>query len=315
MTWEVDNYERCSTIDRLTEITQNKNYRRKYNMNRESVLPIVEKYKHHRGGLISILEEIQSTYGYLPEDVLRVVADLTDHDIVDIYSVATFYKAFRLKQRGKHLASVCLGTACHVRGGQAIADEFEQKLKIKSDGETTPDKEFTLETVRCLGACAIAPVVVVDGHYFSHVTTGKIKEIIESTKAGLDKVDIEKDKRIFPLEVNCSRCNHSLMDHEHLVDNFPSIKITISYGQEHGWVRLSSLYGSYTIKMGNEIPIDTIVHFFCPHCHTELVGTSNCTICNAAMVPLVVRDGGIVQICSRRGCKSHMLDLDTPTLQ
>ncbi len=284
-------------------------------MNRESVLPIVEKYKHHRGGLISILEEIQSKYGYLPEDVLRVVAELTDRDIVDIYSVATFYRAFRLKQRGKHLASVCLGTACHVRGGQAIADEFEQKLKIKSDGETTPDKEFTLETVRCLGACALAPIVVVDGHYFPHVNTGQVKEILEKTRSGLDKVEIEKDQRIFPIEVNCPRCNHSLMDADRLVDGYPSIRLTVSFGQQHECLFLSSLYGSYTIESGYEIPADIIVNFFCPHCNTELIGAWNCSMCNAPMVPMIVSGGGIIQICSRRGCKSHMLDIETPTLQ
>ena len=284
-------------------------------MNRESVLPIVEKYKHHRGGLISILEEIQSKYGYLPEDVLRVVAELTDRDIVDIYSVATFYRAFRLKQRGKHLTSVCLGTACHVRGGQSIADEFEHELKIKSDGETTPDKEFTLETVRCLGACALAPIVVVDGHYFPHVNTGQVTEILNKTLTGLDKVELEKDQRIFPIEVNCPRCNHSLMDADRLIDGFPSIRLTVSFGQQHECIFLSSLYGSYTIDSGNEIPTDTIVNFFCPHCNAELIGAWNCSSCSAPMVPMIVSGGGIIQICSRRGCKSHMLDLETPTLQ
>jgi NADH:ubiquinone oxidoreductase subunit E len=284
-------------------------------MNRESVLPIVEKYKNHRGGLISILEEIQSKFGYLPEDVLRVVGELTDRDIVDIYSVATFYRAFRLKQRGKHLTSVCLGTACHVRGGQSIADEFEQKLKIKSDGETTADKEFTLETVRCLGACALAPIVVVDGHYFPHVNTRQVEEILDKTRTGLDKVEIEKDQRIFPLEVNCPRCNHSLMDKDRLIDGYASIKLTVSYGQEHEWLLLSSLYGSYTIKSGYEIPADTIVNFFCPHCNAELIGAWNCSSCSAPMVPMIVSGGGMIQICSRRGCKSHMLDIETPTRQ
>ncbi len=283
-------------------------------MNPESILPIVDKYKNRRGGLISILEEIQSKYGYLPEDVLRTVADKTDLNIVDIYGVATFYRAFRLKPRGKHLTSVCLGTACHVRGGPAVVEEFEKDLKIKSDGATTTDGEFTLETVRCLGACAIAPVVVIDGHYFPHVNTNQIKDIIHQTREGLDKVEITKDERVFPLKVNCSRCNHSLMDTEHFIDGHPSIKVTLSYGQEHGWVRLSSLYGSYTIETGDEIPTDTIVHFFCPHCNSELIGASNCTVCSASMIPMIVQGGGIVQICARRGCKSHMLDLEDKTL-
>ena len=100
-------------------------------MQPETVIPIIEKYKTHRGGLIAILEDIQTKYGYLPEDVLRLVANETEHDLVDIYGVATFYKAFRLVPRGKHLISACLGTACHVRGGPAVAEEFEEQLGLK----------------------------------------------------------------------------------------------------------------------------------------------------------------------------------------
>ncbi len=279
-------------------------------MNQEDVVTIVEKYRGNRGGLISILGEIQSKYGYLPEDVLRVVADTTGRCLTDIYGVATFYKSFRLAPRGRHLASVCLGTACHVRGGPAIAEEFEHELKIPSNGETTPDKEFTLETVRCLGACALGPIVVVDGHYFSNVNPSQVHAIVDKTRAGLDHVEVQRDQRVFPLEVSCPHCNHTLMDASHLIDGCPSIRLTVSYGHEHGWLRLSSLYGSYAIELGNEIPIDQVANFFCPHCHAELIGASNCAVCDATMVPMIVRGGGIVQICSRRGCKSHMLDLE-----
>lgn len=281
-------------------------------MNADIILPVVEKFRGRRGGLISILEEVQSRYGYLPEEVLRVVADSTDRDLVDIYGIATFYRAFRLKPRGKHLTSVCLGTACHVRGGPGIVEEYERQLKIKSNGQTTPDHEVTLETVRCLGACALAPIVVVDGHYFPHVTTSQVHDIIAETRAGFDRIAVDQDERIFPIEVNCPRCNHSLADPEHLIDGYPAIRVTVSYGSEHGWLRLSSLYGSYSIESGNEIPIDAIVHFFCPHCHAELIGAWNCVVCDAPMVPMIVQGGGIVQICSRRGCKSHLLDLDIP---
>jgi NADH-quinone oxidoreductase subunit E len=284
-------------------------------MNTDSVLPIVEKYKNRRGSLISMLEEIQAQYGYLPSDALEVVADRTGRNLVDIYGVATFYRAFRLKPRGKHLASVCLGTACHVRGGPSIAKEFEDQLHIKCRGETTPDKEFTLETVMCLGACALGPVAVVDGHYFPHVNTGDVSIILERTREGLEKVEIREDQRIFPVEVSCPRCNHTLMDPAHLVDGYPSIRVTVSYEDVHGWLRLSSLYGSYTAESGSEIPMGTVAHFFCPHCHAELIGASNCAVCEAPMVPMVVRGGAIVQICSRRGCKSHMLDLSGTTTE
>jgi NADH:ubiquinone oxidoreductase subunit E len=279
-------------------------------MDSENLLGVIDKFKGQRGSLISILEEIQAKYGYLREDVLRVVADRTGRCLVDIYGVATFYKAFRLAPRGKHLASVCLGTACHVRGGPTIAEEFQRHLHLGGSGETTPDGEFTLETVRCLGACALGPIVVVDGHYFSNVTTSKVPEIIRKTRQGLDAVETRKDARIFALEVACTHCNHSLMDHGHLVDGVPSIRLTISFGHEHGWLRLSALYGSYSIESGNEIPMGTVANFFCPHCHAELIGAWNCPVCEAPMVPMVVRGGGIVQICSRRGCKSHMLDLE-----
>src|SRR5512136_3102081 len=140
-------------------------------MNREQIEQIVDNHEKGRGGLISILEDIQARYSYLPEEALRVVARKTGHSLVDVYGVATFVRSFSLKPRGKHLLSVCLGTACHVRGGEAIAEEVQHQLAIKAGG-TTPDKEITFETVNCLGACALGPIVVVDGHYFSNVTRG-----------------------------------------------------------------------------------------------------------------------------------------------
>jgi (2Fe-2S) ferredoxin len=228
--------------------------------------------------------------------------------MVDVYGVATFYKAFSLKPRGKHLVSVCLGTACHVSGGPVIAKEFEQRLKIRA-GETTEDREFTLETVACLGACALGPVVVVDGHYFSKVTTSKVEGILKKVQEGLDTIEIDTDQRVFPVEVSCSRCNHSLMDPQHLIDGHPSIRVTVSFNDKHGWLTLSSLYGSHKVSSEHPIPTDTIVLIFCPHCHAEMIGASKCTECGAPMVPMIIRGGGVVQICSRRGCKGHMLDL------
>ena len=138
-------------------------------MNPEPILKIIETHgQGNQAGIISILEDIQAEYSYLPEEALRIVSEETGRSLVDIYGVATFYKAFSLKPRGKHLVSVCLGTACHVRGGQAIASEFLRQLGIKP-GETTADRLITLDTVNCLGACALGPIVVVDGHYFSNV--------------------------------------------------------------------------------------------------------------------------------------------------
>lgn len=270
---------------------------------------ILDRHDGKMGSIIAILEDIQAKYSYLPEEALRFVAEQTGRSLTDIYGVATFYKSFKLTPRGEHLISVCLGTACHVRGAPRVAEEFKKKLGI-GPGETTPDRMFTLETVNCLGACALGPVVVVDGHYFPSMNSRKVDDIIEKTLEGLDKIEIETDKRVFPVSVSCSRCNHSLMDPGYLIDGFPSIRITQSFGQRHGWLRLSCLYGSYHVEQEYPAPLGTVRQMFCPHCHTELIGSTNCPECGTLMVPMIVRDGGIVQICPRRGCKGHLLDLN-----
>jgi NADH-quinone oxidoreductase subunit E len=277
-------------------------------MNIEIVEKILEKHRKQGDGLISIFEEIQSRFTYLPEEALRMVAKERNLPLVNVYGVATFYRAFSLKPRGKHLICACLGTACHVRGGPTIVEEFEKSLGVKR-GETTPDKEFTLETVACLGACALGPVAVADGKYFPKVRKSKVKNIIEQVRKGFEDSNVEQDYHIFPVEVSCQRCNHSLMNSNHIIDHYPAIRFTVSFDQKHGWIELSSMYGSYKVFSEHEIPLDTIVHFFCPHCHAELTGTSLCPACNAPMASMIVRGGGIIQICSRQGCRSHMLDL------
>ncbi|MBT3233717.1 MAG: NAD(P)H-dependent oxidoreductase subunit E [Calditrichaeota bacterium] len=278
-------------------------------MDSVDIQDIVEKYNQIRGGLIGMLDEIQARYRYLPQEALNTVAEQTKYSMVDIYGVATFYKSFSLEPRGKHVCSVCKGTACHVRNAPAIAEEFEKQLNIKA-GQTTEDEEFTLETVNCLGACALGPIVVADGHYFSNVKTAKVKEILQETRSGLDNFEAETDEKVFPVEVSCSRCNHTLMDGKHLIEGHPSIRFTASYGRNHGAIRFSSLYGSYTADTEYDYPDNEIVHFFCPHCKSELLGASDCSECGAPTLPMIVQGGGIVSICSRRGCRGHMLDLN-----
>ncbi|MFB3818975.1 MAG: NAD(P)H-dependent oxidoreductase subunit E, partial [Candidatus Methylomirabilales bacterium] len=273
-----------------------------------------ERDRERPGRLLALLEEIQARHSYLPEPLLRQVAQATGASLVDVYGVATFYKAFSLRPRGQHLVSVCLGTACHVRGGGAILQEFTRRLGI-GPGQTTPDREVTLETVNCLGACALGPVVVVDGHYFPNVSRAGVAGLIERATVGLDHVDVRTDERIFPLEVACFRCRRSLMDPRHYVDGYPSICVTASFGARHGWIRLSCLYGSYSVDYEHPVPADAVVHFFCPHCHAELAAPERCDRCDAPMVPLHVRGGGTVQICSRRGCKGHRLDLRESALE
>jgi NADH:ubiquinone oxidoreductase subunit E len=259
-------------------------------------------------GLIALLERIQARYNYLPEEALREVSASTGRSLVDIYGVATFYRAFSLKPRGKHLVSVCLGTACHVRGGPAIAEEFERRLGIRA-GETTDDREFTLETVNCLGACALGPVAVVNGKYFSKVRRSEVKEIIRQVLSGAEEIDLATDQRVIPVEVNCPRCNHSLMDSSHLVDGLPSIRVSITFGRVHGWMCLSALYGSYNVVSEYPLPANAVIHFFCPHCHEELSGPVECPECGAPMVRMIVRGGGVLQVCSRKDCKAHTLDI------
>ncbi|MCX7974154.1 MAG: NAD(P)H-dependent oxidoreductase subunit E [Candidatus Aminicenantes bacterium] len=139
---------------------------------------IINKYKGQKKALITILQEIQNVYHYLPEPVLRLVSKKLNLPLIDVISVATFYRAFSLKPRGRHQITVCLGTACHVRGGFKVLEEFEKQLNLKA-GETSPDNQFTLETVNCLGCCAIGPVVVVDGNYYAQTTTRKVSRILK----------------------------------------------------------------------------------------------------------------------------------------
>ena len=274
----------------------------------KDILEILEKHNCNKSGLIAILEDIQVEYGYLPEKSLKIVSERTGRSLVDVYGVATFYRFFSLRPKGKHLVCACLGTACHVRGAPRVVVELEQQLGIKA-GQTTADKEFTLETVNCLGACALGPMVVVDGHYFSKVRKSKVKQLLDQAREGFDKLDIGKDERIFPVDVSCPHCNHGFKDETFAIDGYPSLRINVAMDHKNGWIRLSCLYGSYNVSTEFEIPEGTIVNFICPHCNSQIHSTSDCSQCGAPMIPMLVDGGGIIQICSRRGCKNHSLDL------
>lgn len=142
------------------------------------VQSLIEKHQGLKKNLIAILLDIQESFNYLPAESLRQVAKALAMPLIDVLGVATFYRAFSLKPRGKHTCLVCLGTACHVRGGQKILEEVERKLGVPA-GENTKDGQFTLETVACLGCCAIGPVVVVDGEYHGHATIRKVGPILD----------------------------------------------------------------------------------------------------------------------------------------
>ena len=272
------------------------------------VLEILRRHHDDRGGLIAVLEAIQAEYGYLPEKALRTVSEQTGRSLVDVYGIATFYRSFSLKPRGKHLVSACLGTACHVRGAPRILEELRRQLGIRA-GETTPDKEFTLETVNCLGACALGPVVVIDGHCFSKVRRSRVRQLLDDALTGFQRAEAGEEERIFPISVSCPRCNHSLMDTSVEIDGHPSIRVRMSFDHRHGWLRLSSLYGSCSFSAEYDVPKNTVTNFFCPHCHAQLAVGPDCPECQAPLAPMIVCGGGIVRFCSRRGCERHLLDL------
>ena len=234
--------------------------------------------KKHGKILISILQEIQKYYNYLPKNVLKTVAAELEIPLRDVYGVASFYKSFSFEPKGEHILTTCLGTACHVRGGQKIVDAINRELNI-NPGETTDDLKFTHETAACLCCCAIGPMVVVDGDYIANFKPDSVKKLIREIRTGSNHLSVEKDKKIFPIEVSCPRCNHSLMKPEHLIDNQPCVHVTVSFKRKHGWLRLSSLYGSFNFESEHEIPIDAEVHFFCPNCHEDLLGSSECPEC------------------------------------
>ncbi|MEW6556545.1 MAG: NADH-quinone oxidoreductase subunit NuoE [Elusimicrobiota bacterium] len=146
-----------------------------------SIQKLIKKYEKTEENVLGILEDLQQEFNYLSEEHLRLISEKFKVPLSRIYSLATFYKAFSLKPKGKHIILVCLGTACHVRGGPKIVETASRLLGIQP-GETTADKLFTLETVNCLGACALGPLMVIDGKYYGKMSSAKVNKIIESYK-------------------------------------------------------------------------------------------------------------------------------------
>ena len=140
---------------------------------------ILGEYRHEKGMLVSILQDVQTAFNYLPREALKEVSRGLGVPISQVYSVATFFKSFNLTPRGRHIINVCLGTACHVRGAVRIVEKLERELGILRS-ETTEDLKFTLDTVNCVGACALGPIVVVDGEYHGEMTTDKVKAVLKN---------------------------------------------------------------------------------------------------------------------------------------
>jgi NADH-quinone oxidoreductase subunit E len=146
---------------------------------KEKVSEIIQKYNTDKGFLVPILQDVQKEFNYLPREALDAVSTILDLPLSRIFELATFYKAFSLTPRGRHQLSLCMGTACHVRGASLLQESIERGLNIKA-GETSEDLEFTFETVNCLGACALGPILVVDEEYQGQVTLSKTNKILKT---------------------------------------------------------------------------------------------------------------------------------------
>lgn len=143
-----------------------------------TIKSIVNKYNQDKSFLVPVLQDVQKALNYLPREALDLVSNFLHVPISQIFEVATFYKAFSLKPRGKHQLALCQGTACHVRGVPQIVDHVERTLNLKA-GETSEDLMYTFETVNCLGACALGPIMVVNGEYNGKMTISKTDKLLK----------------------------------------------------------------------------------------------------------------------------------------
>ncbi len=159
---------------------------------------ILKQYGHEESAILGILQDIQDKDRYVAKEVCERIAEKLEIPVSRVYRLATFYRAFSLSPRGRHLVSCCMGTACHVRGAPRILDKLEMELSIESGG-TTEDLVFSLETVNCLGACATGPLVVIDDHYYGHMSSIKVDSVLKDyrkpAKGGKDEGKTKKPRR------------------------------------------------------------------------------------------------------------------------
>ena len=156
----------------------------------EEIHDIISREASDEGSLIAALEEIQERFRYLPSEALILASEQLGVPLSQTYAVATFYNAFSLKPKGKHNLCVCMGTACHVRGSPQLLDRLETIFGIKV-GDTTRDRLFTLETINCLGACALGPIVVTDGEYSGQMTTQKVDRLVKGIIRAEKKLNVQ----------------------------------------------------------------------------------------------------------------------------
>ena len=161
-------------------------------MSRQKLDQIVEGRRSQPNQLIEVLQDIQKNYGYISKEAMQIVSQELGVPLIEVYRVASFYKAFRLKPSGKNVLTLCMGTACHVRGARLLLDQAAGQLGVKQ-GEVTSDGLFSVEHVNCLGACALGPIVAENGSYHNHMTPAKLRKLIET----LSRQQIE-DKQSVP---------------------------------------------------------------------------------------------------------------------
>ena len=159
----------------------------------EKIKEIIERYQPERRFALAIMQDIQREFNYIPEEAFALIKGHIGGSVGQLYAIATFYKALSLKPKGKHIIKVCDGTACHIRGSVTLLDAIKRRLGIEG-GQTTKDGLFTLETVNCLGACAIAPVMIIGEEYFGSLTIEKLEAVLQSYERSSDEQGADKNK-------------------------------------------------------------------------------------------------------------------------
>jgi len=144
----------------------------------QKVDQIIDGYHGDKTAILAILQDIQAVYNYLPQEAMMRVVEKLQVSLSQVSSLATFFHAFSLTPRGKNIVTVCMGTACHVRGAPRVLEEIERQLGVKT-AHTTEDGEFTVETVNCVGACALGPLVMVNGNYHGNIATSEVTEVLD----------------------------------------------------------------------------------------------------------------------------------------
>ena len=150
-------------------------------MELKNVDAIVDRYDGSPASLLAIMQDVQDEARYLPREAMERVAERLEVPIARVYQMATFFESFHLEPRGEHICTVCMGTACHVRGASRLVEQLERDLEIKS-GETTEDLKFTIEEVNCVGACALGPLVIVDDKYHGNMTSGSLQKVVKKLR-------------------------------------------------------------------------------------------------------------------------------------